>query len=522
MSIDATHAPLASTVPAISMRGLSVSFGANMVLRGIDLDIAAGEITALLGANGAGKSTMIKALSGANPHYDGHISIDGVERELSSPTIARSLGISTVHQKVADGVVKGLSVAENVTLDALADIRHHPLRDSAGDVEAARAALDRLHLSWPERFLRTDIRRLNISDAQLVTIARALRGEPKVLILDEPTSALTQSETARLFAVLHSLRDSGLALVYVSHRFGEIEELADRVVVLRDGRLQLDERKPFDWPAILTAMLGKQAELRQRSSAVRHGGAIVAKVQSARLLLESPPIDLDIRGGEILGVLGLIGAGKTELAETLAGVRRSPGAMMTMGGEPYRPSNPGDALARGVALVPEDRQAQSVLPGWSLGGNVTLPFLRRLSRWGVRNSRRETELARDAINALSIVATGPEQSIDDLSGGNQQKAVVARWLAAQPQLFILDEPFRGVDIGARRDIGRKLGDLVASGPAAIVLAGDVDEILDVADRVVVLVAGRITLDAYVDEVDEHSIVSAFLGQKDAPTDSEQV
>ena len=320
-----------SRTAVVSLSGVSFSYGSNVVLRDVNLDFQPGSITALLGANGAGKSTLIKALSGANPRYAGSITIDGAEVSLSSPTVARHVGISAVHQKVADGIVPGLTVAENVLLDDLAGGLRGVIRNRRRDFAAARAALALLGLDWSDRVLGQDARDLRISDAQLVTLARALRSTPRLLILDEPTSALTSAEADRLFEVLRALRADGLAIVYVSHRFGEIEALADSVVVLRDGTVQSHSSRPFAWNEILHDMLGRATELSQHREHADRGDTLVATLDGLTLLPEAPPFSLEIRGGEVLGILGLIGAGKTELAEIIGGLAQpSTGSLTTM------------------------------------------------------------------------------------------------------------------------------------------------------------------------------------------------
>ena len=499
----------------VSLSGVSFSYGSNVVLRDVNLEFSGGSITALLGANGAGKSTLIKALSGANPKYSGSISIAGAEVTLSSPTAARNLGISAVHQKVADGIVPGLTVAENVLLDDLAGGLRGALRNRRRDFAQARAALALLGLDWSDRVLAQDARDLRISDAQLVTLARALRSTPQLLILDEPTSALTSAEAERLFDVLRALRADGLAIVYVSHRFGEIEALADSVVVLRDGTVQSHSERPFAWNGILHDMLGRATELSQQRESADRGATVVAEVDSVPLLPGAAPVSLTIRGGEVLGILGLIGAGKSELAEILGGLAQPLAGSLTLGGAPYAPRRPSDAIGRGVVLVPEDRQRQAILPGWSVAHNISVPFLAESSRLGTLRGGLENDRARSVVADLDVVTESIDTPIDDLSGGNQQKVVVGRWLSAGPTLAVLDEPFRGVDIAARRGIGDRLTELARSGSAAVVLSSDVDEILEVSDRIVVLVAGAIALDGYSDTLDRATIVEAFLGSTSA-------
>ncbi|MCC4247570.1 sugar ABC transporter ATP-binding protein [Microbacterium testaceum] len=509
MTSPLSHAAPADDVPVVRLSGVGVRFGTNQVLRDVSLDLHPGSITALLGTNGAGKSTLIGAMSGANAGYTGHIAVAGDDLRLTSPARARRAGIETVHQRIADGIVPGLSVADNLALTDLAAGGHRLVRRAASE-RVARAALERLGLSWSDEVLRADAARLGTSDAQLLVLARALRSTPRLLILDEPTSALTAAEADRLFAVLRVLRDEGLSILFVSHRFGEIERLADRIVVLRDGRLELDAGRPFDWGAALEAMLGIPTELQQHIVEPLPAGAEVLSVDGAVLLPGSEPLSLEVAAGQVTGILGLLGAGKTELAELLAGVRPAGTARLRLDGAPYRPASPAVAKAAGVVLVPEDRQRQGIQPGWSIGRTVGLPVLRQISRWGVVSPARERAAADEVIDAYGVVAPSADTRVDDLSGGNQQKVVVGRWLRTGPRLAVLDEPFRGVDIGARRRIGDAARERAAEGAAVLVLSSDVDEILDVADRIVVLVSGRIVLDTPAGVLDRARIVAALL------------
>lgn len=509
MTSPLSHAAQADDAPVVRLSGVGVRFGTNVVLRDVSLDLFPGSITALLGTNGAGKSTLIGAISGANAGYTGDISVAGVDFRLTSPARARRAGIETVHQRIADGIVPGLSVADNLALTDLATGGHRLVRRAEAE-RVARAALERLGLSWSDEVLRADAVRLGTSDAQLLVLARALRSTPRLLILDEPTSALTAAEADRLFAVLRVLRDEGLSILFVSHRFGEIERLADRIVVLRDGRLELESGRPFDWNAALEAMLGVPTELQQHVTEPLPAGAEMLAVEDAVLLPGAEPLRLSVAAGQVTGILGLLGAGKTELAELVAGVRPAGEARLRLDGGPYRPASPAAAQDAGVVLVPEDRQRQGIQPGWSIGRTVGLPVLRQISRWGVVSPARERAAADDVIDAYGVVAPSADTRVDDLSGGNQQKVVVGRWLRTGPRLAVLDEPFRGVDIGARRRIGDAARDRAAQGAAVLVLSSDVDEILDVADRIVVLVSGRIVLDTPAGVLDRARIVAALL------------
>lgn len=510
MTSENARAAQADDTPVVRLRGVGVRFGANQVLRDVSLDLAPGTITALLGTNGAGKSTLIGAVSGANAAYTGTIAVGGEVVRLTSPTRARRAGIETVHQRIADGLAPALSVADNIALTDLASGGHRLVRRR--DTERiARAALARLGVQWSDEVLRAEASRLGTSDAQLLILARALRSTPRLLILDEPTSALTASEADRLFDVLRTLRAEGLAILFVSHRFGEIERLADRILVLRDGGLTLDAARPFDWHAALEAMLGVATELQQHVTDPLVGTTDALTVDDAVLVTGADPLSLTVRAGQVTGILGLLGAGKTELAETIAGVRPAAGARMTLAGTAYAPASPAAAQAAGVVLVPEDRQRQGIQPGWSIARTVGLPVLREISdRLGVVSPRRERAVGDDVISAYDVVAPSASARVDDLSGGNQQKVIVGRWLRTAPALALLDEPFRGVDIGARRRIGEAARARAAEGAAVLVLSSDVDEILEVADRILVLVSGRLVLDTPAAVLDRAQIVNALL------------
>lgn len=487
-----------------------MAFGGRTVLESVSLDIAPGSVVALLGANGAGKSTLIKILSGVHTDHGGEVSVNGEPVALHSPFAARQLGIQTVHQRIGEGIVPGLTVAENLVFEELAQSRGNPFLNGRRLLARAREIQSALDLGWSDAVLKRDVTELGISDRQLLILARALATRPRLLILDEPTSALSATEAERLFALVERMRDEGIAVLYVSHRLGEIDVLADRLVVLRDGRLTEDQTKPFDWDSALRAMLAQAQEAttaRPRKAGPR--GEVVLSLRGVPLLEGHTPQDLDIRAGEVTGVVGLLGAGKTELARGLFGADRFTGGAVGLDGKPYEPRRPADAIARGVHLVPEDRHADALVPGWSLAQNISLPFLKSLSTAGLVSRTREDALGRATIEQLGVVARDEHSTVEELSGGNQQKVVVGRWLAESPRVLILDEPFRGVDIGARRDIGRRARTLAAEGAAVLVLSADVDEILEVADRVVVLAAGEIRLDAYGEEAERDRVIQSI-------------
>lgn len=498
-----------STAPVLELRDIRKSFGTNAVLKGVDLTLRAGRITALLGANGAGKSTLIKALSGVHAPSSGEILLEGRPVELENPITASRLGVRTVHQRIDDAIVPGLSVAENLVFEQIA-LREAPRVGSLrGLLPRAREVAAALSLDWSDAFLRKDVFELGIADCQMLLLARALVTSPQVLILDEPTSTLSQSEAERLFETILRLRERGVAILHVSHRLAEIDQLADDIVVLRDGRITARQERPFDFTAAVTSMLGEGTA--QDITHLEHltGDTVALEMSGHRVLPEAPELSLSFNGGEVTGVIGLIGAGKTELAEYMFGAASVGEGTMRLDGQPYRPRHPKQAIARGVFLVPEDRAAQGMLPGWSIARTFSLPFLSRFTRGPLLRSAAESARAAQAINDYGIVSTGAAQAVDALSGGNQQKVMVARWMQTPPRVLLLDEPFRGVDIGARREIARRARAQAAEGSCVVMLCSDVDELREIADRVVVLVEGRVTLDARINTVTDEQIVQSM-------------
>ncbi|MFE7934469.1 sugar ABC transporter ATP-binding protein [Streptomyces sp. NPDC057456] len=510
-----TEAGPSQDVPAIRLTDVSMAFGGKTVLASVTLDIAPGSVVALLGANGAGKSTLIKILSGVHTDHGGEVRVDGTPVALASPLAARQLGIQTVHQRIGEGIVPGLTVAENLVFEELAQKRGNPFLSGRSTLARAREIQAGLGLDWSDPVLKQDVGELGISDRQLLILARALATRPRLLILDEPTSALSAAEAQRLFALVQRMREDGIAVLYVSHRLGEIDALADRLVVLRDGLLTEDQTKPFDWDAALRAMLrhgpARQAHEATSTRPAREGaeGAVALSLRGVRLFEGRDPLDLDLRCGEVTGVVGLLGAGKTELARGLFGAEPFTTGAVELDGTAYAPRRPSDAIRAGVHLVPEDRHADALVPGWSVARNISLPFLKSFSRAGLMNGAKEDALGRETIDALGVVTRDEHSTVEELSGGNQQKVVVGRWLAHTPRVLILDEPFRGVDIGARRDIGRRARALAAEGAAVLVLSADVDEVLEVADRVVVLAAGEVHLDAYGEDAERDRVIQTI-------------
>lgn len=477
----------------LSVSEVSKTYGATRALRGVSLDLARGEVLGLIGANGAGKSTLIKVLSGATRASSGAVRLAGRPFEPSGPLDAQAAGVQTVHQNIDDGVVPGMTVAENLTLDGFGRggsgwfVTRGRIRERARAVAADAGLLAEL-AELAE--LDAPVESLSPSGRQRVVIARALSRAPKVLILDEPTSTLSAAEADALLPRVRALAGDGVAVLYVSHRLSEIEALCDRVVVLRDGRARRTFTAPVSRHAVVAAMLG---DLVPDTSTTGKAADTAESVLTASGVTARPggaPFDLRVRPGEILGVTGLVGSGKTELLEQLFGARPLLSGTLTLGGAPYRPKDPGAAIKAGVALVAEERAARAVVPGWSLRAHVSLPGLGAHAVAGVLSRRAERASADEVVRLLAVRTSGVEAPIETLSGGNQQKVVVGRWLTGSPRLLLLDEPFRGVDVGARADIGRVLRER-ADGLAVLVASSDPEEVLELADRVLVLHEGSL-------------------------------
>jgi len=463
----------------------------------VDLVVRPGEIVGLAGANGAGKSTLIGILSGALAPTSGRVEVDGVEVSFSSPEDAARAGVATVQQDVDAALVPTLTVAENLVLDRVATGALGAL-PSRRRIRAAAAEIAGHGLP-----LDAQVGELRTSEKQQLLIARALHRGARVLILDEPTAALSVAEQRELHERVRELAAAGTAVVYITHHLGELAALCDRVVVLREGRVVDEFARPLEASAVVSAMLGEVSAIGYRARET--GGEIVLSGRGLRALPDSPEVDLVLHEGEVLGITGLLGAGKTELLAQLVGAAPLLAGELTLDGEPYRPRHPGDAIRAGVGFVPEDRRGQAEVPDWDVARTLTLPDLRRYSRLGLLDGRAERAAAAEAIERLRIVASGPRAGIASLSGGNRQKVVVARWIAAGSRVLVLDEPFRGIDLGARADIAA----LLRSGGvrAAIVASSDPEEILEVADRILILADGAVAGGVRPDEVDADGLAA---------------
>lgn len=466
---------------ACKLRGISKSFGSNNVLRGIDLELQAGEIVVLMGANGAGKSTLVKLICGYHTLDSGTMELDGHPYRPAGPADAITAGVVTVHQSIDDGVIPDLDVATNLMLDRLTRpeaslwVRDRQLRKEAASVAMSMGITTDV---------RTRVADLGVADRQMIAIARAMARSPDVLILDEPTSSLSATEADRLFTLLDSLREKGVAILYISHRMSDIRQVANRIVCMRDGAISgVFDQQPLDYDKAVTAMLGHA--MTDVDITPVTGGKPVLELRDLKLEMTSAPMNLTAHDGEVIAVTGLLGSGKSRLAEILFGLRNAYSGSMFIDARPYKPRCATEAVESGVHLSPKDRSSNAVIPTFNITDNLSLPFLRSFTRSGLLSGRRQRHAADRMIAQIGVVCQSATDGINTLSGGNQQKVMIGRWLLEPCRLLILDEPFQGVDIGARRDIGKHIRNS-ASGRTTLVFVAEIDEALEIADRIIVL------------------------------------
>jgi ribose transport system ATP-binding protein len=496
--------------PLISILNVTKRFPGVVALDGVSFDVLPGELHAIVGENGAGKSTLMKILSGVIPDFDGELQLKGKAIRFADTRAAEQHGIGIIHQEL--NLVENLTAAANIFLG-------REKRDSWGFLDdrsmerAAGALLQQLECHVPPG---QPVRTLRVGDRQLIEIAKALAVETDILIMDEPTSALTEAEVARLFRVIGRLRQRGVTILYISHKMDEVFQLADRITVLRDGRLvQSLNRSATTARAVTHLMVGREIEALNLGGS-RRPGAVVLEVRN--LCLPWPgharawrlqDISFALRRGEILGIAGLMGAGRTEVLECLFGASpETASGTVLLEGQPVRFGNPWEARAAGVALVTEDRKQLGLFANLSVGANVSICTLERAALGGLVSSRRERSLAGEVIRKLGVKTAGFDAAITSLSGGNQQKAIIARWLLTRPKVLLLDDPTRGVDVGAKAELYRLMDHLCREGLGIVVTSSELPELLTLSDRILVLCEGRMTAEFNSDEATEQAIMEA--------------
>ncbi len=483
------------------MRGVRKAFTGTLAVDGVDFSVQAGEVHALVGENGAGKSTLMKIIAGALPDYEGEVRINGLPVRLSSPAVARQYGIGMIYQELS--LAGPVSVAENILAGRL------PVRAGVGldrrRLRAlAQAALERVGLTVDPARLVED---LSQHEAQLVEIAKVLHGRPCILVLDEPTSALSREEVERLFGIIRRLRREGLALVYISHHLPEIFQIADRVTVLRDGRriatCAIGEVTP---ERLIELMVGRAAAVLRHPAAQRADGAV--RLRGSRLSRQGffHDISFAVRAGEVLGIGGLSGAGRTELARAVVGLDRLDEGSLELDGRPFRPRDLAEAIRSGVAYLTEDRKRQGLALRLTTAENIVAAILPRLSRYGLFRASAGAATVQTLTAALQVHPAEGSALAWSLSGGNQQKVLLAKWLAVGPRVLILDEPTRGVDIGAKVVIHEAIERLAATGTAIILISSDLPELLGLSARILVLRRGRVARELARPEFSEETLL----------------
>jgi len=475
--------PAETPAPLLAVEGLRKVFPGVVALDGVSFDLRPGEVHVLLGENGAGKSTLIKCLAGVYQPDAGRILVDGEPRRLHGARDAERLGIATIHQEL--NLVPGLSVAENVLLGR--PPRRYGLIDRRAARRQAATALARVGLDVDPS---TPVRELGIARQQLVEIAKALSLDARVLILDEPTAALTDDEVGRLLGLMTDLRQRGVGMVFISHHLEEIRRIGDRVTVLRDGRSVGMVPASTEQAELVRMMVGRTIEAQYPRRRVPLGEALLqVEGLTARGRFES--IGLTVHAGEVVGLAGLVGAGRTEVLRAIAGVDRYESGTVHVRGRRLRGGSVDAAIDAGVGLVPEDRKGQGLVLGASVQENLGLVTLRGATRWGVVDFGRLRVAATEMIRRLAIRTPSGRTVVRTLSGGNQQKVVIGKWLTANPAVLLLDEPTRGIDVGAKVEIYELINALTADGRGVLLVSSELPEVLGICDRVLVMSRGRL-------------------------------
>ena len=491
----------------LEMKGIGKTFPGVKALQGVNLRVREGQVHALLGENGAGKSTLIKILSGAYTRDEGEIFFEGQKVDIRGPQDAQALGISTIYQEF--NLARNLTIAENIF------IGHLPSKGGIVDWATAKAqSQDILKRLGVDRSVDTLTSELSVAEQQLVEIAKSLNRRTRILIMDEPSAVLGEKDLENLFRVVRALQAEGIGIIYISHRLKEIFELADEVTVLKDGRyVDTKSISEVDMDDLVKLMIGRDLEDVYPKRVPQPGEVLldVKNIAQRRLVHD---VSFQLRAGEIIGFAGITGSGRTEVARIIFGADTYSGEMR-LDGKPYKPQSPQDAIKHGVALVTEDRKAQGLLLKLPVFINTTISGLKRLTRFGIIRLQDELNLVKDMIRQLSIKTPSPEFMVINMSGGNQQKVILARWLSLGIRVFILDEPTRGIDVGSKSEIYQIMSDLTSKGVGIIMISSELPEVLGMSDRVMVMREGTIVKELSRAEASEETIMLHAVGSETA-------
>ena len=491
----------------LDVRGVTKSFAGVQALKGVDLQVLPGEVHCILGQNGAGKSTLIKTLAGVHRPDEGEISWLGQPVEIPTPEAAIELGIATMYQEL--DVVDGLTVAENIFLG------HELARGGfTKRSEAARRATELLtRLGHGSLSPHTEVGQLSAANKQIVSMARALSHDIKLIIMDEPSAVLDGEEVRNLFHVVHELTAEGIAVVYITHRLEEIRQIGDRITVLKDGRSMASGLPVADTPTpeLIRLMTGRSVEnVFPPAVPVPADAPVVLEVEDLSVAGLFEDVSFSVRAGEIVGLAGLVGSGRSEILETIYGARRATAGSVRVGGNELRRGSVVAAVRAGIGLSPEERKSQGLVLDEPIYVNVTLSSMSRFAKAGFLDERAERKAAREQIEALDLRPADPDREAITLSGGNQQKILLARWLVHGTRVLLLDEPTRGVDVGARAEIYALIRRLAAEGNAIVVVSSEIEEVLGLADTVLVIAEGRVLDTRPASQIDEHGVLDLVM------------
>jgi ribose transport system ATP-binding protein len=489
----------------LEMKGISKSFSSVKVLEKVDLTIEGGKTVALLGENGAGKSTLIKILTGVYTADEGEISIDGLKVSVNNVDDAKKYGIGIIHQEL--NLFKNLSIAENFLLGNEKEFKkgifiNYPLLH-----DRVEKILKQLNLNHHPS---TPVSELGVGEQQLVEIGKALQTKVKFLVMDEPTAALTDKEVVRLFEIIKDLKNQGVGIAYISHRMEELYQIADQVTVLRDGRfIATREMNQSEENELIALMVGREVTDRYPKKPSNPGETILKTIDLHTSFVKN--VSIEVKAGEIVGIGGLMGSGRTEIARAIAGIDKITSGELLFKSQKLTLKNPIQAIKNGIAFVTEDRKDQGLVLPFSIRENLSLPTLENRTRLGFIESKKEKDFAAETVKKLRIKSSSYEQTVGSLSGGNQQKVVIGKWLAQNPNLLILDEPTRGVDVGAKQEIYELMNEMKAQGKAILMISSDLPELLGMCDRIYVTYEKRLQGELNKEDVNDKSFMTLATG-----------